>query len=131
MSPKSIPRDYLKAKQLSDAGRAGKKPILGGWVRHRARQEDPKKDLQTDPRAPKNEDLHLIPKGIGLEASGGATDGAFGRKNGGFLSTWREMHTVMSASPIFRGCTVRFACFCNGSCLEFATKNSPRQHFFT
>ena len=74
MFPKSIPRDYLKAKKLSNAARPGKKTILGGRVRHRARQEDPKKDPQTDRRAPKNEDLHLIPKGIGLEASVEATD---------------------------------------------------------
>ena len=74
ISPKSNPRDYPKAKKHSGAARARKKAILGGRVRHRARQEDPKLDLQTEPRAPKNEDLHLIPKGIGLEASVEATD---------------------------------------------------------
>ena len=72
--PKSSSRDHLKAKNHSDAAGAVKETILGGRVRHRARQEDPKLDLQTEPRAPKNEDLHLIPKGIGLEASVEATD---------------------------------------------------------
>ena len=37
----------------------------------------------------------------------------------------------MSSPAIFKGCTVRFAYFCNRSSLKFATKNSPRHHFFT
>ena len=74
ISPKSNPRDYPKAKKHSDAARARKKTILGGRVRHRARQEDPKLTLQTESRAPKNEDLHLIRKGIGLGASIQGTD---------------------------------------------------------
>ena len=43
----------------------------------------------------------------------------------------QRMHTSISLSSIFNGCTVRFACFCHGKCLRFATQNSPTQHFFT
>ena len=93
--------------------------------------DHPKLDLQTEPRALKNEDLYPMPKSISLEASLEATDLAFGRKNGGVLSTCREMHTVLNASSIFRGCTVRFACFYNRGSLRFTTKNSPRHDLFT
>ena len=72
--PKSSSRDHLKAKKHSGAARAVKNTILGGQVRHRARQEDPKLDLQTEPRAPKNKDLYLMPKSISLEASLETTD---------------------------------------------------------
>ena len=74
ISPKSNPRDYLKAKKHSGAAKARKKAILGGWVRHRARQEDSKLDLQTEPTAPKNKDLYPMPKSISLEAGSEATD---------------------------------------------------------
>ena len=39
-----------------------------------------------------------------------------------------EAH-VMGPSLIFRGCTVRFACFCNRSSLEFATKKDRGNTF--
>ena len=41
------------------------------------------------------------------------------------------MHSSTSPSSIFKGCTVRFACFCKQSFLRFTPKNGPRKLFFT
>ena len=38
--PKSNPGHHLEPKNHSDAAKARKKPILGGWVPHRASQKD-------------------------------------------------------------------------------------------
>ena len=62
--PKSRPRDHLKAKKHSDAAGVRKKPILGGRVPRRARQKDPKVELQTGPRASKIQDLYPLPKSM-------------------------------------------------------------------
>ena len=78
--PKSSPRDHLKAKNHSDAAGVRKKPILGGRVPRRARQKDPKVELQTGPRASKIQDLYPIPKSMAGVVSLGATEGYFRRK---------------------------------------------------
>ena len=76
--PESSPRDQLKLKNHSDAVGARKKPILGARVPHRARQKDPKLDLQTQPRAPKDDGLYLTPKSISLEPRLEAPEAPFG-----------------------------------------------------
>ena len=70
-SPQSSPRDQLKPKRYSDA----KKTIWGTWVR----QSHTPKDLQTQPRAPKDDDLYLTPKSISLELRLEVTEAPFGR----------------------------------------------------
>ena len=70
---KSSPRDHLKPKHHADAAATRKKQNLGGRVRHRARQEDPKMDLQTGPRTTKSK-IHVLCQknmicGISLEAT--------------------------------------------------------------
>ena len=76
--PKSNPRGHLKPKNESDGAKSRKKTILGGWVPRRARQKDPKVDLQTGPRAPKSKIYTPHQKnnngGVSLEA----TEAAFG-----------------------------------------------------
>ena len=76
--PKSSPRDHLEPKNHSDAARTRKKPILGGRVRHRARQRDPKVNLQTGPRAPKSKIYVLYQKSIVCGVSLESTEAAFG-----------------------------------------------------
>ena len=76
--PKSSPRHHLEPKNHSDAAEARKKPILGGRVPHRARQKDPKVDLQTGPRAPKSKIYMLYQKNIICGVSLEATEAAFG-----------------------------------------------------
>ena len=41
------------------------------------------------------------------------------------------MHSNTSPSSIFKGCTLRFACFCKQSFLRFTPENGPRKLFFT
>ena len=62
--PKSRPRDHLKAKKHSDAAWTRKKPILCGRVPRRARQKDPKVELQTGPRASEIQDVYPLPKSM-------------------------------------------------------------------
>ena len=83
--PKSSPRDHLKAKNHSDAAGVRKKPILGGRVPRRARQKDPKVDLQTGPRAPKFKIYALYKKNMICGVSLEATEAAFEVKNGDVL----------------------------------------------
>ena len=78
------------------------------------------------------QDLYLISKNINWGSSLEARERAFGtKKNESVLGTCQKMHTVIRPSLIFRGCTVRFACFCNRSFFRCATKNSPRHYVFT
>ena len=76
--PKSSPRHHLEPKNHSDTAGARKKPILGARVPHRARQKDPKVDLQTGPRAPKSKIYMLYQKNTISGVSLGATEAAFG-----------------------------------------------------
>ena len=124
--PKSSPRDHLKPKNHGDVAGTRKKSILGGRVPRRARQKDPKVDPQTGPRAPEFNIYLLYKQNMIRDVSLDATAEAFGGENGDVLSTFRAIHTVMNSSLIFKGCTVRFACFCHGNCFRFASKNSPR-----
>ena len=76
--PKSNPRGHLKPKNESDGAKSKKKSILGGRVRRRARQKDPKVDLQTGPRAPKSKIYVLYQKNMICGVSLEATEAAFG-----------------------------------------------------
>ena len=61
----------------------------------------------------------------------GSPKEGFGTQNESLLNTFGNMNRGVSPSLIFKGCTVRFACFCKRSSLRIATKNSPREHLFT
>ena len=77
--PKSSLRGQLKPKNQSDAGSSRKKPILGGRVPRRARQKDPKMDLQTEPTPPKSKMYVRYKKNIICEVNLGPKLLAFGR----------------------------------------------------
>ena len=63
------PQKPPESKNHSEAAKGRKKPIVGDRVRHRARQKDPKLDLQATSRAPKIIDLYAIPKNINCGVS--------------------------------------------------------------
>ena len=71
--PKPCPRPHLEPKNHSDAAKVRKKTLLSGRGFHRARQMDPKVNLQTGPRASKSKIYVLCQKnmicGISLEAT--------------------------------------------------------------
>ena len=122
--------DARKAKKHLMPAWDQKKLNFRGRVPEDACQKDSKSDPLETPKRLKMQILNQDPKnmeiGFHLEGQGHA----FEDQNACPCDTCRRTSTLESSSSIFKGCTVRFAWFCNRRQLLFKPKNMPREHIF-
>ena len=137
-TPKKLPNTTQKhpqrpceCKKRSMTTRGFKKPNFGSRSFHSAPQKRCKLEPKRHQEGSKIKELSGIPEKITLGCALELAEDGFEKQNKTFLHTFGSAYGIDCPSLIFKGCTVRFACFCNRRSPVFTTRNSQRVVFVT